>query len=159
AEPGSFGQTFQGVTIGVPLAAALPPGLYASMYSVVAPTASGVGQDLGKTGAGFIWAPGLLWSTGYRFLGADISAAVVQPFHEIVIHPSSGSSLANNGSGPPYGNAVLFSDIHNTIFVPFSASWKLGYGWFASVSFGLIAPDGSTYNGTANPDYWTYQPR
>jgi hypothetical protein len=35
----------------------------------------------------------------------------------------------------------------------------LGNGWFADLGVTLIAPDGSHYNGTNNPDYWTVQPR
>jgi hypothetical protein len=37
--------------------------------------------------------------------------------------------------------------------------WTLGHGWFADLGVTLIAPDGSRYNGTNNPDYWTVEPR
>lgn len=36
--------------------------------------------------------------------------------------------------------------------------WQLTGGWFASAGLTLIPPDGSKYNGTVNPDYFTLEP-
>jgi hypothetical protein len=52
--------------------------------------------------------------------------------------------------------------LHGFIFIEqLLQSWHLG-NWqrlVASAGFTFIAPDGSTYNGMSNPDYWTYEPR
>jgi len=152
AEPGNFQQTLEGTTINIPLAAAPPAGVYAILDTFIAPAAVGTGQNLGTTVTALLWAPALYWSTGYHFLGADLSMAAVQPFFDIAAYPT-------NASGPPFGGAVWFTNVHNTLFTPVLASWKLGNGWFASAGFTFIAPDGSMYNGTSNPDYWTYEPR
>jgi len=152
AEPGNFQQTLEGTTTNVPLAAAPHPGVYAIMDTFIAPTAVGTGQNLGTTVTAPVWAPALLWSTGYHFVGADLSMAFVQPFFDIAAYPT-------NGAGPPFAGTVWFTNIHNTLFTPILASWKFGSGWFASAGFTFIPPDGSRYNGTNNPDYWTYEPR
>jgi hypothetical protein len=92
-------------------------------------------------------------------LGANLSMAVVQPFYNVTAYPSNGASLAGNTSGPPFGNAILFENTANTLITPALLSWKLGNGWFANAGFTFMAPDGSKYNGTNNPDYWSYEPR
>jgi hypothetical protein len=38
-------------------------------------------------------------------------------------------------------------------------SWNFGNGFFASAGFTFMGPDGSGYNGTLTPDYWTREPR
>src|SRR5450759_1983488 len=112
-EPGNFGQTLSGTTIGAVLAAPAPPGVY----------------------------------------------GVVETFYDVTAFPTNGATLCGNGSGPPFGGAVLFENIGNTLITPILLQWKLGNGWFASTGLTLIAPDGSRYNGTTNPDYFTYEPR
>jgi hypothetical protein len=152
AEPGNFQQTLEGVTINAPLAAAPPAGLYAVMDTFIAPSAVGTGQNLGTTVSAPLWAPELFWSTGYHILGADLSMLVVQPFFDVAAYPT-------NESGPPFAGAVWFTNVHNTLFTPILASWDLGNFWHASAGFTFIPPNGSRYNGTNNPDYWTYEPR
>jgi hypothetical protein len=136
-----------------------PTGVWAVMDSIVVPSAVGTGQNLGTTVTALVWAPAIWWSTGYELLGAKLSMAVVQPFVDLAAYPTNGPGLAGNASGPPF-EAVWLTDNHNTLFTPILASWTLGKtGWFASAGFTFIAPDGSRYNGTSNPDYWTYEPR
>jgi hypothetical protein len=158
-EPGDFGQTLSGATIGAPLAAPAPPGVYGVLDTFVGPNGVGTGQNLGTSVTVPLWAPTLFWSTGYQFLGANLSMAVVQPFYYVAAYPSNGATLGGNGSGPPFGGAVWFETTSNTLFTPILLSWKLGNGWFAGTGFTIIAPDGSRYNGTTDPDYWTFEPR
>lgn len=61
--------------------------------------------------------------------------------------------------GPPFAGATLYPTVENTWFMPAQLSWNLGNGWFASGAFAFYAPDGSRYNGSPNPDYWTYELR
>jgi hypothetical protein len=158
-EPGNFGQSLSGDTIGAPLAAPAPPGVYGVLDAFIGPTGVGTGQKLGTTVTVPLWAPTLFWSTGYQFLGANLSMAVAQPFYYVAAYPSNGASLAGNGSGPPFGGATWFETTSNTRFTPILLSWKLGHGWFAAAGFTFMAPDGSRYNGTTDPDYWTFEPR
>jgi len=58
------------------------------------------------------------------------------------------------GSGKGVG---FYENIHNTVFQAVD-SWNWKNGWFTSLGFGFQGPDGSTYNGTLNQDYWTYSP-
>ena len=164
-EPGNFGQTLGGATIGAVIAAPAPAGVYMVLDSFIGPTGVGVGQN----GPGFpnpgttvtvpLWGPTLYWSTGWQFLGANVAGAVVQPFYYVAAYPSSGATLGGNGSGPPFGGTVWFETTANTLFTPIILQWTLGHGWFADLGVTIIAPDGSHYNGTLNPDYWTVEPR
>src|SRR5664280_1174733 len=158
-EPGNFGQTLSGTTIGAVLAAPAPPGVYGVVETFYGHNGVGTGQNLGTSLAVPLVAPALYWSTGYQFLGANLAMAVVQPFYDVTAFPTNGATLGGNGSGPPFGGAVLFENIGNTLITPILLQWKLGNGWFASTGLTLIAPDGSRYNGTNNPDYFTYEPR
>ena len=75
-EPGSFGNFTAGATMGAPLAAAPPPGLYFNNSFYYYPNVSGNGN----TGCGdgckahysaILDAATLSWGTGLKFLGAD----------------------------------------------------------------------------------------
>jgi hypothetical protein len=158
-EPGDFGQTLQGATIGAVLAAPAPPGFYMAWDSFIAPVGVGTGQNFGRSIGGGLWGAALYWSTGYQFLGANVSMAVLQSFYDAAAYKTEGATLAGNGSGPPFGSAVWFETTGNTLFTPVFLQWTLGNGWFFATGLTLIAPDGSHYNGTLNPDYFTVQPR
>jgi hypothetical protein len=158
-EPGNFGQTLQGTTIGAIIAAPAPPGVYIVNETFVGPHGPGVGQKAGTDVTVPLWGPTLFWSTGWQFLGANVAGAVVQPFYYVAAYPANGATLGGNGSGPPFGNTVWFENTANTLFTPIILQWTLGHGWFADLGVTFIAPDGSHYNGTNNPDYWTVEPR
>lgn len=158
-EPGDFGPTLTGATIGALLAPPTPPGLYGVLDSFAAPAGKGYGQDAGTTVAVPLWAPTLFWSTGYHVLGANLSMALVQPFYWLAAYPTNGATLAGNGSGPPFGGAVWWTTMSNTLITPVLLQWQLGGGWFANAGVTLIPPDGSRYNGALNPDYFTWEPR
>jgi hypothetical protein len=157
-EPGDFGQYLAGQTIGGPLALPVPPGVYMVMDAFIGPAGVGVGQNLGTTVSVPVWEPTFLWSTGFQMLGANFSMLITQPFYWTAAYASNGATLGGNGSGPPFGGSTWFETTANTRFTPVLAQWNLGKGWFAAVGLTLIAPDGSRYNGTLNPDYLTYEP-
>jgi len=158
-EPGNFGQTLGGTTIGAVIAAPAPPGVYIVNETFIGPHGTGVGQNLGTDVTVPLWGPTLYWSTGWQFLGANVAGAIVQPFYYVAAYPTLGTTLGGNGSGPPFGNTIWFENTANTLFTPIILQWTLGHGWFADLGVTLIAPDGSRYNGTNNPDYWTVEPR
>jgi hypothetical protein len=163
-EPGNFGQTIPGGTVGAVIAAPAPPGVYVVNDNIVAPDLVGVGQHLGTKVTIPLWAPTLFWSTGWQFLGANIAGAVVQPFYFTAAFPTNGATLGGNGNGPPFGVGsggftTWFETTANTLFTPIILQWTLGHGWFADLGVTFIAPDGSHYNGTTNPDYFTVEPR
>jgi hypothetical protein len=163
-EPGDFNATLAGATMGIPLGAAPPPGLYFGLQTFVGPNAVGTGQNSGAAGAnggkgltvfGEAETPSLVWSTGWNFLGGHPVFAVIQPFYTVAGLQTNGGP----GTGPPmaFGNGAFFENVHNTIWSA-KNSWSLGNGWHVSGGFNLQGPDGSTYDGTLNQDYWTFSP-
>ena len=172
-EPGDFQPTKDGITIGIPLAASPPPGLYADYMTYVGQGA-GTGQNSAAGGANFgngltafgvIAIPTLVWSTGYNILGANLTLAVSQPFFAVNGFQTNCTNIVINcvGSpplslGPPgAGGGAFYENVHNTVGIS-SLSWNFHNGWFTSVGFNMQGPDGSQYNGTLNADYWTFTP-
>jgi hypothetical protein len=157
-EPGDFGQYLGGQSIGGPLAAPAPAGVYMVMDAFVSPAGVGVGQNLGTTVSVPLWEPTILWSTGFQMLGANFTMLATAPFYLTAAYPTNGTTLGGNGSGPPFGGAIWSETVANTRLTPILAQWNLGQGLFAAAGLTLIVPDGSRYNGTLNPDYLTYEP-
>jgi hypothetical protein len=158
-EPGGGGFNYlAGASNGIPSGASLPPGLYTgftSAYGLVEPMTGNQGGGTSATNGGtklgaFIGALPLVWSTGYNFLGASYSALVIQPFVTAIVVPAGGSST----TGIIAGQQMFL----NTIWQPINLSWNLTNGWFVSVAFSFQGPDGTMAFGSANPDYWTFQP-
>ncbi|MGP0090568.1 MAG: hypothetical protein ACLPKB_11515 [Xanthobacteraceae bacterium] len=153
-ESGDFNATLRGATIGEPVAAAPPPGIYADLLSFSGVDGKGQGQNNGLTVYGQALSPAVIFSPGWKFLGGSYVASVVQPFFVVAGFPSGPS-----GAGPlEFQNASFFENMHNTIFTQ-KLAWNLGQGWFFSAGVNFQGPDGSTYNGTLNQDYWTVSPR
>jgi hypothetical protein len=165
-EPGDYQPTLAGATIGN-LAGAMPPrGFYFNVEYVNGINGVGIGQNKGITSNGNIVIPALLWSTGRKFLGGNVGLVVIQPHYTNGVLESS-CTVTPVATGPPNCiNAVpvgsgrgvgYYENIHNTVFQAID-SWNWKNGWFTSLGFGFQGPDGSTYNGTLNQDYWTYSP-
>jgi len=172
AEPGDFQANLRGDTIGVPIGAAPPPGLYAGMLTFIGLNGVGQGQNGVAAGAGphgkgltLLGAsldPDLTWATGWKVLGADVTFTVVQPFFTV-----AGMSTNCVSAGPlcigsepiAYGAGAgsFYENMHNTVWST-ALSWNLGNGWHASGGFNFQGPDGSRYNGTLADDYWTFSP-
>jgi hypothetical protein len=150
-ELGDFGQYPRGVTIGDPVAAVLPPGFYFENVTVVAPELQGYGQFHGIKSDVAADIPIFIWSTGWPFLGANLSMYFSKPGYYLTVWNSA-------TPGPPFPGAIFYPELSNTWITPIALSWNLGSGWFSNVGFALHVPDGSSYNNSTNPDYWTYEP-
>lgn len=165
-ESGSFENRLVGATIGLPLGALPPPGLYTGLETAYL----GMPQGVPSTGT---FLPGgarvtlpaianavpLLFVPGWHFLGASYGMSVVQAFYN-----NNGcaapTSCASNGFFGNGNNAVGAGGGYvtaNTTFSPLILSWNLGSGWFISSGFTFMAPDGTRTVGTPNPDYWTFE--
>lgn len=171
-EPGTF-QYLAGGTIGIPSGAAAPPGLYTGvtfwegLFGGMTgnqgglPSGSAHGIGLGANAA----VVPLVWSTGYNFLGASYSLAVIQPWVVAYAGNNNGVPVAGApNAGQPTCNTAVNGFCSwqlitiNTVWQPINLSWKLGGPWFASVYFSFQGPDGTRATGSANPDYWTLAP-
>ena len=148
-EAGDFSQYFRGVTIGDPLGAALPAGVYFETVTLYVPEAYGHGQVGAFNASATSEIPIVVWSTGWKFLDAAVVMAITKPYFEV--------NVWSTAAGPPFA-AAHYPAWHNTWIDPLTLSWNFNNGWFASVSLAFWVPDGSRYNNTPNPDYWTFEP-
>jgi len=161
-EPGTFTNNLGGASLGLPLGAAPPPGVYSGFEQLFGAPGGSNGTNVGINGGGasFLSAVNIgivpiVWATGYKVFGASLTLDVVQAFYTVSVSPTTGSgSLA---SGPPFTGLAVGPDIANTTFGG-SLSWNLGQGFFAAVGFAFEGPDGSQYAGATNPDYWSIEP-
>ncbi len=153
-EPVDFQNRLNGATVGLPLGAAPPPGLYTGLETAYL---GWDGQAYGNQGAAHInaiaQAVPLLWVPGWNFLGGSYSAAAVLAFYEA---QALGNNIYNGGPGASAAGFYVFA---NPTFTPIDLSWNLGNGWFVSAGFSFMAPIGSMGARSAtNPDYWTFEP-
>ncbi len=171
AEPGNFENRLTGASIGIPLGAAPPPGIYTGLETAYLGMVGNGGWTTGNFFIGgrvtlpaIAQAVPLLWVPGWNFLGATYSASVVQAFYEAANCGNIGCNgpLGLNQNNNTIGSAFMFA---NTTWTPISLSWNLGQGWFVSASFTFMAPDGTKDVSAANPDavqpnpdYWTFEP-
>jgi hypothetical protein len=173
-ETGTFQNRLNGATIGLPLGALPPPGLYTGLETAYLGMLGNTGGSNNGASAGNQCAHGtanptacsvlpavaqavpLLWVPGWNFLGASYSASVVQAFY---VFTTCGANIDGScfGGAPITGGGFVYT---NTFFQPINLSWKLGGGWFVAASFSFTPPDGSRNGGqfTPNPDYWTFEP-
>jgi len=157
-ESGTFQNRLNGATIGLPLGALPPPGLYTGLETVYlgmpSDTGNG-GRAAGNQGNGqnpaIAQAVPLLYVPGWTFLGASYAMSAVQAFY---VFTSCGPT-ACAGSVPIVAGGFVYA---NTTWNPITLSWNLGGGWFASAAFNFMGPDGTRQTGTPNPDYWTLEP-
>jgi hypothetical protein len=171
-EPGTF-QYLAGASIGIPGAAAPPPGIYTGfesaygLYGGMTGTQGGVGAGAPSThgiGLGaFIGIVPVVWSPGWNFLGATYTLAALQPFVTAFAGSGGGAPAgfvgANTNCALAAGNFCGWNQMFlNTLFQPVNLSWNLGGGWFVGASFTFQAPDGTRSLGSPNPDYWTLAP-
>lgn len=165
-EAGNFSNALAGATVGLPLGASPPPGLYMSnMTFLKGPVGVGVGTS--GCGANCIThynavADGfaVVWSSGWTFLGGNYMPSVVQAFYQaqVTSGPTGGIPAGGGVGASPINGWIMDQEIANTYFDPINFSWNLGRGFFVSAGVGFLAPDGLTYNGSVLPDYWTVRP-
>jgi hypothetical protein len=168
-ESASFENRLSGATIGLPLGALPPPGLYTGLETAYLGMPQGVpSSGTFIPGGGHLVLPAianavpLLFVPGWHFLGASYGMSVVQAFYNN--NTCASGSCVNGGL---FGNDHSYQTVGgeyttaNTTFSPLILSWNLGSGWFISSGFTFMAPDGTrTSTGgqfTPNPDYWTFE--
>ena len=171
-EFGTFENRLAGATIGLPLGAAPPPGLYSGLETAYLGLLNGGGNGgrsvgnwcvttTGVAGHGCSNLPAiaqavpLLWVPGWNWWGATYSASVVQAFYLFSTCGGLGSNGNCVGAFPIVSGGLVYT---NTFWNPINLSWKLGGGWFMSTGFNFTSPNGTRQAGTPNPDYWTFEP-
>jgi hypothetical protein len=169
-ETGNFQDRLNGASIGLPLGAAPPPGLYTGLGTVYVnsppPAPAGIGHSTGNACipvsggscarvVSFAQAVPLLWVPGWNFLGATYTASIVQAFYAFTACGVAGSGGNCSGGAPISGGGFVYA---NTFIQPINLSWNLGGGWFVAGAFGFMPPDGTHQTGTPNPDFWTFEP-
>jgi len=133
-----------GIDIGLAAGALPPKGVYfvENVYITpgldVRPKGSGSGLAGDKLAA-LVDVPILLWSTGYKFLGADYAAAVAQPFDY--------TSISTPGSTGSPGHIGTF----NTVLVPVILSWSLPYDFHVKPTFAVFLDDASSSENSNSP--------
>jgi hypothetical protein len=177
-ETGTFQNRLNGATIGLPLGALPPPGLYTGLSTAYLGMLSGSSNSGASTGnqcaaAGtrcavlpaIAQAVPLLWVPGWSFFGANYSASLVEAFYMFTTcggntfnaaGPVAGTGTCATGN-PITGGGMVFT---NLFVQPINLSWNLGGGWFVATAFSFTAPTGTKAGGgfTPNPDYWTLEP-
>jgi hypothetical protein len=161
SESGTFENRLNGATIGLPLGALPPPGLYTGLETAYLGMLSGSstsGHATGNQGAAVLPAVAqavpLLWVPGWSFLGANYSASLVQAFY-VWSGCINTPNLGCGGAAPIGIGGMVYT---NTYIQPINLSWNLGGGWFGAIGFAFTPPDGTRQIGTPNPDYWTFEP-
>ena len=159
-ETGTFQNRLNGATIGLPLGALPPPGLYTGLETAYLGMVGTGGHATGNDCCSFLpaiaQAVPLLYVPGWNFLGASYGMSAVQAFYTFLSCGTTACGLgANTGSAPILGGGFVYT---NTFWNPITLSWNLGGGWFVSAAFNFTGPDGTRKVGTPNPDYWTFEP-
>ena len=155
----NFDNQLRGATIGLPLGAAPPPGLYSGLESVAFVNdyyrGSGNGGPSDLYTQALAWAVPIVWSTGWNIFGASLVLDVVQAGYTATSWTGSADgNAAGNGFA---GTAFIMA---NTTWDA-GLSWNLGSGLFGSLAFSVIGPDGTATqagNPLPNPDWWTFMP-
>ena len=163
-EPGDFSNNLSGASIGLPLGAAPPPGVYTGLEQLFGAPGGRGGINTGNQGgapcatcsgftkinSAFIAAVPIVWATGWNFFGGAVTLDVVQAFYTV------GVGFAPF-AGPAFFPSAVVPEVANTTWGG-SLSWNLGQGWFFAAGFAFEGPDGSQYVGGPNPDYWSFEP-
>lgn len=149
-----------GGTTGNPAGALPPPGLYFSWDTDYEfgklKNASAKEQTMPKLSASNVSSvAALLWVPGWKILGADYGAALIQPI-----------KFANTRI---FGNETSAAGMVGTAISPLALSWNLGNGMFIGSGLTVVLPDGTndyawagnrwrtTAKNIAN-NYWTFEP-
>ena len=156
-QAGTFQNRLNGATIGLPLGALPPPGLYSGIETAYLGLA---GQNGGRGNqAGGLAAPAVaqavpfLYVPGWTLWGGTYGFSVVQAFYMFDVIASQG-----NLNTPPSLPVAHGEVLTNTFIQPINFSWNLGGGFFMGTALGITPPDGSRWRTTPNPDYWTLEP-
>lgn len=149
-----------------------PPGFY-YIHSTYVADWRGYGKKFGAAAGdknsdfqifGYINVPSLMWVTPWKFLGADYSMIISQPFSytNMRIQGETAKKMglnANNNSGSLWGT-------YGTILLPYQLSWRLPCGFSVSTGLAITMKDASTNFGNVDPgvyapngnNTWAFEP-
>jgi hypothetical protein len=155
-EPGIAPLFPPGQTLGLPIAAPLPPGLYIGSRTAFydASLINNQGQSAGQRLIVASEAIQLIWAPGWRLLGADYRMSFLQPFAIVTQDRGYPLPAAMRGSATQSGAA-------NLKFHFIELSWTLGDGFFAAAGFGVYFPTGQWSSNapiSIGANFWTFEP-
>ena len=168
-ETGTFQNRLNGATIGLPLGAAPPPGIYTGLETAYLGISTGTsGAEHGNQCAAasrraalvlpaIAQAVPLLWVPGWNFLGATYSASVVQAFYtssrrgRVPAQAAVATAALRHGGGFVYTNTFIPADRPVV-----ERRRRLVRRPRRSPSRRRMARAGGHV--TPNPDYWTFEP-
>ncbi|MGC8490677.1 MAG: SphA family protein [Syntrophobacteraceae bacterium] len=134
----------RGHTEGLSLGAAPPPGVYMIDETFIAPAFKLYGDD-GHTIPGpklfaFVNIPTFVWSTGYKFLGADYMCGFMQPWDYTNLTIQQNTFPTTFEGGSQWG-------AYNTVLLPAMLSWQLPFNLHGMLGFEVGLNDGTTSPG------------
>ena len=154
-EPGAAPQAPAGNTMGIPLSAPLPPGLY---YTLSTKHLNGkLKDDQGNNMGLKLNAPAstsiFIYTPGWKLLGGDYRAWLAVPLivaEEKITNPMLGELGTHSNTN------IANIDVHLA-----DIAWTLNPGRFMSAGLGVITTTGSWEQGGTNTsgEYWSINPR
>ena len=154
-EPGAAPQAPAGNTMGIPLSAPLPPGVY---YTISTKLLNGELKDNKGENMGLkLDAPAstsiFIYTPGFKVFGGDYRAWVAVPLilaEETITNPMLGTPGKHSNTN------IANIDLHLA-----DVSWTLNPGQFLSAGVGVITTTGSWEQGGTNTsgEYWSINPR
>lgn len=154
-EPGAAPQAPAGNTMGIPLSAPLPPGLYYTSStkfltgSLKDDNGDNLGLDLNAPASTSIF----IYTPGFQLLGGDYRAWLAIPFilaEEKISNPMLGET------GKHSRTALANIDVHFA-----DIAWTLSPGQFVSTGLGVLTTTGFWKQGATatSGEYWSINPR
>ena len=162
-EPGNIGNLLAGATMGAPIAAAPPEGVFFNNTFFYAPVLAGDGNAGCGVGCksrytGGVDSATVSWGSGMTFLGGVWFPTINIVGDELTETNTPYPPAGGIGASPVYGN-VLVEEIRNLYVNPINFSWRIGgIPLFVNAGLGFVAPVGTNYPGSTVPDYWTVRP-
>ena len=148
-----------GVTVGIPIGALPPPGLYGSDNNVVIEGGlkDNNGKNLPANVSVYLNIPSILWVPDVKVLGATYAVSLAQPYIQ------QNLDLTGVGGGKSISNGLF-----NTIVSPVNLSWNL-HPFFIKTGLGVYLKDGyytSQVTGAGRVtsaaaianNFWTFEP-
>jgi len=150
----------RGVNEGLAAGALPPEGVYGiinsywasyKQYDNAGNNSSGVKLDA------LVEVPIILWSTGWKVLGADYAMGIAQPFDYTNLKLNNDAAFSNNGHWGTF----------NTILIPGQLSWSLANDVHVKAGLDIYLPDASSSPGHlpanvveagSGNNFWTVQP-
>jgi hypothetical protein len=148
----------RGVDEGLAAGASPPPGVYGILnnYWASFDMMDASGHKNGVKLDALVEVPIVLWQTGYTVFGANLSAAIAQPFDYTNLRIAGDAAVSNNAHWGTY----------NTLIIPFQLSWALPDDFHVATNLTVLVDDASSAPGRApagggvgsGNGYWTLEP-